>query len=101
MGRKQQNPWRRMAAISRQRTPIKKTEQENGQVKISMDIECTPEEARQFLGLPDVQPLQSALLKELEKRMQTEMQRFSPEGLMNAWLSSGPQNAEWLSRVFK
>ena len=70
-------------------------------MKISMDIECTPEEARQFLGLPDVQPLQSALLKELEKRMQTEMQRFSPEGLMNAWLSSAPQNAEWLSNVFK
>ncbi|WP_420846806.1 DUF6489 family protein [Microvirga tunisiensis] len=27
-------------------------------MKITMDVECTPEEARAFLGLPDVKPMQ-------------------------------------------
>jgi hypothetical protein len=70
-------------------------------MKITVDIECTPEEARQFLGLPDVQPLQAAMMVEVEKRMRAEMERFSPEGLMNAWLSSAPQNAQWLRGIFK
>ena len=70
-------------------------------MKITMDVECTPEEARKFLGLPDVQPLQASLMTELEKRMRSEMDRFSPEGLMNTWFSSNFQNAEWLRGVFK
>ena len=70
-------------------------------VKITMDVECTTEEARKFLGLPDVQSLQAALMTELEKRMRSEMDRFSPEGLMNTWFSSNFQNAEWLRGVFK
>jgi hypothetical protein len=70
-------------------------------MKITMDIECTPEEARIFLGLPDVQPLQAALMAEVEKKTKAEMDRFSPEGLMSAWLSSAPQNAEWFQRLFK
>jgi hypothetical protein len=69
-------------------------------MKITMDVECTPEEARQFLGLPDVQPLQAAMMAEMETRLRAEMERFSPEGLMNAWFSSG-QNAEWLRGMFK
>lgn len=70
-------------------------------MKITMDIECTPEEARKFLGLPDVQPLQAVLMTELEKRVRAEIDRFSPEGLMTAWLSSAPQNTEWLRGLFK
>ena len=70
-------------------------------VKITMDVECTAEEARKFLGLPDVQPLQAVLMAELEKRMRSEMDRFSPEGLMNTWFSASPQNIEWLRGMFK
>ena len=70
-------------------------------MKITVDIQCTPEEARQFLGLPNVQPLQTAMMAEVEKRMRTEMERFSPEGLITAWLSAAPQNGEWLQGIFK
>ena len=38
-------------------------------MKITMDIECTPEEARTFLGLPDVKPMQEQLMRELQDRM--------------------------------
>ena len=39
-------------------------------MKIKIDIDCTPQEARGFLGLPEVAPLQDTMMKELEKRLQ-------------------------------
>ena len=34
-------------------------------MKVNIEIDCTPLEARQFFGLPDVQPMQAALLAEM------------------------------------
>ena len=42
-------------------------------MKINIDIDCTSEEARTFLGLPDVKPLQEAMLVELEERMRANL----------------------------
>lgn len=63
-------------------------------MKVTINIDCTPEEARTFMGLPDVQPMQQAMLAEMEKRMMAEMERFSPEGLMKTWFSAVPQGTE-------
>jgi len=64
-------------------------------MKVTIDIECTPLEARQFVGLPDVQPMQAAVLAEVEKRLMAEAQKFSPEGFMRAWFADGLQSADW------
>jgi hypothetical protein len=69
-------------------------------MKATVEVDCTPLEARQFLGLPDVQPLQKAAMDELEKRMLTEMERISPEGLLRTWFIEGPQNADKLWKLF-
>ncbi len=69
-------------------------------MKVTVDIECTPQEARQFFGLPDVQPMQKAFMDEIQKRMMTEVERFSPEGLMKTWLSLAPQNVDWFKDFF-
>ena len=53
-------------------------------MKVTMEIDCTPAEARLFFGLPNVEPMQDAVMAQLEKRMLTEMDRFSPEGIMKA-----------------
>jgi len=68
-------------------------------VKVTVNIDCTPEEARTFMGLPDVQPMQKAMLAEMEKRMMAEMERFSPEGLMKTWFSAGNQGADMVRDV--
>jgi hypothetical protein len=65
-------------------------------MKVTIEIDCTPLEARQFMGLPDVQPIQAAAMAELEKRILTEMERVSPEGLLRTWFVEGPQNVEKL-----
>ena len=63
-------------------------------MKTTITIECTPAEARSFLGLPDVEPIQAAVMGQLQERMLSEMDRFSPESLLNQWVSAFPQNAE-------
>ncbi len=68
-------------------------------MKITIDIDCTPAEARQFMGLPDLEPLQKAALAEIEKRMMAEFERYSPEGLVKSWLS--PLNTDWLNEIVK
>lgn len=65
-------------------------------MKVTINIDCTPEEARTFMGLPDVQPLQQTMMAEVEKRMMAEMERFSPEGLMQSWFTAVPQGADMM-----
>jgi hypothetical protein len=54
-------------------------------MKWRVEVDCTPEEAREFLGLPDVRPMQEALLAEMQRRMQEALTQ-SPEALLKAWL---------------
>jgi len=70
-------------------------------MKVIVEIECTPAEARQFFGLPNVEPMQAAMMTKLEKRMSEEVDRFSTEALMKSWLSLFPQNAERAKKMFE
>ena len=70
-------------------------------MKITVEIDCTPIEARKFFGLPDVEPLQASMMAKLEERISEEMNRFSPEALMKSWFSLVPQNAEWVQKMFE
>ncbi len=69
-------------------------------MKISIDIDCTPEEARTFLGLPDVQPMQTALVGELEKRLRANMEQMDTETMMRTWLPVGMQGLEQIQKMF-
>ena len=42
-------------------------------MKVTVEIDCTPAEARQFFGLPNVEPMQAAMMTKLEKRMSEEV----------------------------
>lgn len=69
-------------------------------MKIHFDIDCTPDEARAFLGLPDVAPLQASMMKEVEKRMNEALAAMSPEAVLNHWLPAGIAGMEELQRMF-
>ena len=70
-------------------------------MKVNIEIERTPVEARQFLGLPNVEPMQAAVMQELEKRMLADIERFSPESLMKNWLSMSPLGTEQMRDLFR
>ena len=67
-------------------------------MKINVEIDCTPLEARQFFGLPDVQPMQTAVMEKLQKQMMDNIEKVSPEALMQSWFSFDPKFAERFQR---
>ena len=69
-------------------------------MKVTLDVDCTPEEARSFFGLPDVRPMQDVLLKKVEERMLANLEAMSPEALLKTWLPAGVQGMEQLQKMF-
>ncbi|GAB4576203.1 MAG: DUF6489 family protein [Rhodothalassiaceae bacterium] len=65
-------------------------------MKIKVDIDCTPAEARAFFGLPDVEPLQKSLLADMERRAKEGLKPEEIDALMRQWLSG----AEQVSKMF-
>ncbi len=59
-------------------------------MKVNVEIDCTPLEARQFFGLPDVQPMQTAVMEKLQNQMMDNIQKVSPEALMQSWIRNLP-----------
>jgi hypothetical protein len=70
------------------------------QMKATMNIDCTPEEARAFLGLPDVQPMQEHLMKEMQERLSTNLKAMDPSTIINAWLPTTFKGFEQLQELF-
>jgi len=67
-------------------------------MKFKVDIDCTPDEARAFLGLPDVKPLQEALLPELEERLRATLKAMDPEAMLKNWLPATLKGFEQLQQ---
>lgn len=60
-------------------------------MKVNIEIDCSPEEARTFLGLPDVSVLNERLVEEMVRRMESNMDNLDPEMLMKQWTTLGGQ----------
>lgn len=60
-------------------------------MKFTVNVECSPEEARRFMGLPDVTPINEALVSEMGKRMEKNLALMSGENMMSSWMSVGTQ----------
>lgn len=69
-------------------------------MKITVDVDCTPEEARTFLGLPDVRPMQEALMKQIQDQMASSLHAMEPETMLKVWLPAGVQGMEQLQKMF-
>ncbi len=65
-------------------------------MKVNIEIECTPEEARTFMGLPDVSTLNNQLVEEMSKRMSANVEAMEPDALMKNWMSLG---GEWQKQM--
>ncbi|HEX8482938.1 MAG TPA: DUF6489 family protein [Allosphingosinicella sp.] len=69
-------------------------------MKISVDVDCTPEEARRFLGFPDLTPVHEAYVQRLTKVASDGLTAESAAEMMRSW---GPMNeagmAMWRSML--
>ena len=69
-------------------------------MKIKVEIDCTPGEARSFLGLPDVAPMQEAVLLDMQSRMKEAMAGADIESLFKTWMPSGMQGFDTMQKAF-
>lgn len=54
-------------------------------MKITVDVECTPEEARRFMGLPDLAPVHEKYLTMLTGSMDGAVAPDMLETMMRSW----------------
>lgn len=69
-------------------------------MKFTVNVECTPEEARSFFGLPDIAPMQDRMMDELEEKMRENIQNLDPETFMKTWLPATVQGWGELQKMF-
>ena len=69
-------------------------------MKITMNVDCTPEEARAFLGLPEVKPMQEHLLNEVQDRLTANIRAMDPEAMMRMWLPATLKGFEQWQEMF-
>ena len=69
-------------------------------MKVTIDIDCTPDEARTFLGLPDVKPMQEHMMQELQERMSASVRAMSPDEMMKTWLPASMAGLEQMQQFF-
>ncbi len=62
-------------------------------MKVNITMDMTPEEARTFMGLPDVAPIQKKMMEEMEQRMKAAFDTGDPEAMMRAWMPLGGAEA--------
>jgi len=68
-------------------------------MKVKLEVDCTPAEARAFLGLPDVSSLNDHLVKEMKGRMDSNLALVAPEELMRNWMAFGGQASEQFMKL--
>lgn len=70
-------------------------------MNISVNVDCTPEELRAFLGLPDVAPMQNAVMEDLERRMLEAMDQMTPTTMMKEWFTPSGAMYQSLLSMFQ
>jgi Family of unknown function (DUF6489) len=68
-------------------------------MKITLNVDCSPEEARAFLGLPDVTGLNEVMVSEMQMRLKANMAALQPEELMKNWMAFGGQATEHFRKL--
>jgi hypothetical protein len=63
-------------------------------MKVTVDVDLTPEEARRLMGLPDLEPMQQRLLEQLEKQLSSNLGYMDPEMIVKSILPMGAQGLE-------
>jgi hypothetical protein len=58
-------------------------------MKLKIEVDCTPEEARSFLGLPDVTALNAHLVNEMRNRIDANINLLQPDEFIKSWVTLG------------
>ncbi len=69
-------------------------------MKLTIDIDCTPQEARAFLGLPDVEALNALIVEEMTTRAKDRMDTLAdPDQFVAQMMSMGGKGMETMQAM--
>ncbi len=69
-------------------------------MKITIDIDCSPREARSFLGLPDLEALQTAMMEKIQAQMMDSLGTMDAEAMFKQWMPGITGGAEEMMKNF-
>lgn len=69
-------------------------------MKITVNIECTPAEARAFFGLPDVAPMQEKLIEKMQDKVINSVENMDPVDLLKTWVPTGLEGLDKIQNMF-
>ena len=69
-------------------------------MKLSIDIDATPQELREFFGLPDIAPLQEEMLSTLRDNMLKAVSDMDPAHIAKNFMSPQMQGMDTLQKAF-
>jgi hypothetical protein len=72
----------------------------NDLMKVTINIDCTPLEAREFLGLPNIQPMQEKAMQQLEEKLLSGVAGMSPDAILRTWMSFNPEQLGDMFKMF-
>jgi hypothetical protein len=58
-------------------------------MKITVDVDCTPEEARRFMGLPDMSGVHEVYIDKMKKMIEEGVTADTMESMMRNWMPMG------------
>ena len=69
-------------------------------MKFTVNVDCTPQEAREFLGLPNVQPMQEKAMKKFEEKLLSGISAMSPDAILKNRMSFNPEQFGEMFKMF-
>jgi len=69
-------------------------------MKMNVEVDCTPEEARRFLGLPDLTPVHDKYIANMVETMEQGLSPETMEKLMKAWSPMGESGLRVWQQLF-
>lgn len=68
-------------------------------MKINIEVDLTPEEARKVMGLPDLAPMQEELMKQLTDQIRRNVAYIDPELIVKTMLPLGVEGLDRVQRL--
>ncbi len=70
-------------------------------MKVTVEMDITPQEARQMMGLPDLEPMQEALLGKIQTKMESAIDDMNdPQALIKNFFPVGIQAMDQFQNIF-
>jgi hypothetical protein len=79
----------------------RRAQAEKGPMKINVEIECTPEEARRAMGLPDLSPVHERYVEMMVQAIDKPVNPEAIEAMMRSWAPMGEAGMNFWRGLFE